>query len=97
MFGEITFFEFDVVSGSPRRYPEAFLDPVAPSSPNISPWRAMATLFMPKSVYLYTFWVLNLLLLSMFFLKNEFLVGDRHPLTRVGQMRNDILHLPDPS
>ena len=37
-----------MVSGRPRSHPETFLDPVAPSSPNISPFRATATLFTPN-------------------------------------------------
>ena len=46
-FGKICTFEFCMVSGRSRRYPETFLEPVAPSSPNISPWRATPTPFIP--------------------------------------------------
>ncbi len=34
-----------MISRRPRRYPETFLEPVASSSPNISPWGATVTPF----------------------------------------------------
>ena len=90
-------FLFYMVSRRSGRHLEAFLEPMASFSQSMSLWRAMATPFMPKIIDFYAFWVLNLLLLSMFFFENEFLVRDWPPLTGVRQMRNDILHLPDPS
>ena len=41
-------FEYYMVSRRPRRYLKTFLELVASSWLNISPWRAMATMFVPK-------------------------------------------------
>ena len=48
-------FEFYMASQRPRRHLETFLEPVAPSSLNMSPYRAMATPFMPDIVTFMTF------------------------------------------
>ena len=54
--------------------------------PNTLRWTDLSN--TPKLYYLHV---------STFFLTNEFLAGDRTPLTRVRQMWNDIPHLPNPS
>ena len=86
-------FDFFMISRKPRRYLKTFPDPVASLSFNMGPWRAMATHFIPRIVNLYAFVYLNMLLLLMFFFKNEFLVRDNTPITGVRQMWNDILHV----
>ena len=39
-----------IASQRPRRPPETFLEPVASFSQSISPWRSMATPFIPKMI-----------------------------------------------
>ena len=43
-------FEFYMASQRPQRYLKTFLEPVAPSSLNMSPYRATATPFVPNII-----------------------------------------------
>ena len=45
-----SFFAPKMVSRRPGRYLKSFLEPVAPSWLNISPWRAILTTFVPKMI-----------------------------------------------
>ena len=64
-----TIFEFFMASQRPGRYLKTFLEPTASFSQSMGPFRATATPFMPKTVDSHAFWVLKLLIVSMFFLK----------------------------
>ena len=51
-----TFFDLKIASRRPGRHLETFLRLVAPSWLNMSPWRAMATPFVPKMMHSLCSW-----------------------------------------